>query len=98
VALRRRIGNLAEILLKQNLEAQQVEDQDKLIRQRQAELSRQGAEQQILGKVLGDDKGQMVERLLSGGVTSLGGVKSERVTAHARGCPKPRRRAYKRSG
>lgn len=74
MALRRRIGNLAEILLKQNLAAQQAEDQDALIRRRQAELSRQGAEQQILGKTLGDDSGQMVERLLAGGISKLGGI------------------------
>jgi len=74
VALRRRLGNLADTLLKQRLAQVQMEEQDSLIRRRQAELSRQASDQQLLGKTLGDDTGQMVERLLAGGISSLGGI------------------------
>jgi hypothetical protein len=72
VAVRRRIGQLAELFLKNNLQRQNSYDQEQQILQRQEQLSRQNGEQQLLGQLLKDPR--MLEQFLKSGKSSLAGM------------------------
>lgn len=72
MALRRRLGALADMLLRSHLVNEQAQNEDKLIRGRQAALSQQNYVQSILGRILADPA--MAARLKGMGMTNVAGL------------------------
>lgn len=72
MAVRRRLGQLAELFLKQNMAQEQAKLQSDLVAQRQKELSIQNYMQSILGEALKNPS--YSKQLQDAGLTGIGGV------------------------